>query len=66
MGTSLPAAGAGAQDESCDVEGEQLACGKVTEVHGAYVYCSDGYRTCQGGQWGPCVGTRFVAAPTER
>ena len=65
--SSLPLADAGpaAQVESCEVEGAQLACGKVTEVHGDYVYCSDGYRTCQGGQWGPCRGTRFVTAPAS-
>jgi len=64
-GASLSAADAGAQNASCDEEGAQLACGKVTEVHGDYVYCSDGYRTCQDGQWGPCEGTRFVAAGVE-
>lgn len=52
-------AGANAKAGSpCEMPGEKVECGYVTERYGDYVTCSLGYRTCTDGLWGPCIGKR--------
>jgi hypothetical protein len=49
--------------DACDDEGAQVECGKVTEQHDDYLTCSMGFRTCTGGAWSECVGTRTTQKP---
>jgi len=48
----------------CSLENESLDCGKVVETYDTYVTCSEGKRTCSGGQWGECVGETIVQKST--
>jgi hypothetical protein len=48
---------------ACNKEGETTACGSVKQKVGNSVICSEGLRTCSGGQWGDCVGTHEVQKP---
>lgn len=45
---------------ACDVPGKVVSCGRVTHDDGDYVSCSMGHRTCEGDQWGTCVGDHDV------
>lgn len=50
----------------CDVEGDQVDCGRVTEVFDDYVTCQMGRRTCTDGLWGECTGDRVTIKSTEK
>jgi hypothetical protein len=45
---------------SCTTPNDTAACGEVVTQDGDYVTCSEGTITCQGGTWGPCIGTHNV------
>ncbi|HSU38885.1 MAG TPA: hypothetical protein VLJ38_04925, partial [Polyangiaceae bacterium] len=47
----------------CTTEAATTACGSVKQKVGDSVICSEGVRTCSGGQWGDCVGTHEVKKP---
>lgn len=40
---------------ACTQEGATVDCGSVKQTIDNYVICSEGVRTCSGGQWGDCV-----------
>ncbi len=44
----------------CPTAGATAECGHVKQQSGDYVACSMGTRTCNGGSWGPCVGSNIV------
>jgi hypothetical protein len=48
----------------CEVEGDEVDCGRVTETFDDYVTCQMGTRTCTDGFWGECVGSRITVKST--
>ncbi|MEO8874837.1 MAG: hypothetical protein ABI461_04545, partial [Polyangiaceae bacterium] len=50
---------------ACSDEGQTAACGKVVQQSGTYVTCSEGTRTCTGGQWGDCIGEYTATQDTS-
>jgi hypothetical protein len=65
-GAMLPggrAAGAcapGRQGCPCDTGAASAVCGTTAGRSGDYVTCSVGRSACEGGRWGPCVGSSLV------
>jgi hypothetical protein len=49
----------------CEVEGDQVDCGRVTEVFDDYVTCQMGRRTCTDGAWSACTGDRITVKSKE-
>lgn len=41
----------------CATPGQKADCGRVTQVAGDYVTCSEGTLTCDQGAWGECIGS---------
>lgn len=50
----------------CDVEGDEVDCGRLTEVFDDYVTCQMGTRQCTDGLWGACAGDRVTVKATEK
>jgi hypothetical protein len=48
----------------CEVEGDQVDCGRLTEAFDDYVTCQMGVRTCTDGLWGACAGDRVTVKST--
>jgi hypothetical protein len=48
---------------ACSVEGATVACGSVKEKVDNYVICTEGVRTCSGGQWSDCAGDHEEKKP---
>lgn len=48
----------------CEVEGDQVDCGRVAETFDDYVTCQMGTRTCTDGVWSACTGSRITVKST--
>ena len=45
---------------ACDTPDEVIDCGQVERRSGTYVSCTIGKRTCEGAEWGECVGDKVA------
>jgi hypothetical protein len=50
----------GRQGCPCDTNGADAQCGATVGRYSGYLTCAVGTSVCQGGQWGPCIGTTVV------
>jgi hypothetical protein len=50
----------------CEVEGDQVDCGRLAETFDDYVTCQMGTRTCTDGLWGACTGDRITVKSIQR